>query len=420
VSVELVVDRWIQTAVERRASDIHIEPVGDEKIRVRIRQDGELHTLETVSDAPKVIARVKVMAGLDVNEHQHPLDGRIHVESGRLGFDLRVSVNPCMGGEKVVLRLVDSSRLGNKLDDIGMTPRMLERYKPLASSPNGLCLHVGPTGSGKTTSLYAAIQTLNRPEINVQTVEDPVEYVVPGITQTQVNHDLGLSFPKVLRALLRQDPNVILVGEIRDTETAEIAIEAALTGHLVFSTLHTNDAVGTVVRLIDMGIAPYSIAYALRAVVAQRFVRVLCQECKKQGPPPEEFVKLTGVNKPIFSAEGCKACGRDGYTGRVPLFELMPMSLPLRKAIYAVASPDALLGAAQKNGLITLWHDGVDKVYGGITSLEEMLRVTKGVKELPKTAGPAAARPRPPIRPAGAPPAARPQAAAAPKPRPRA
>ncbi|MEZ0230080.1 MAG: GspE/PulE family protein [Planctomycetota bacterium] len=416
MSVELVVDRWIQTAFERAASDIHIEPAGEDKLRVRIRSDGDLHVLETVSDAPRVVARVKIMAGLDVNERNVPLDGRIKFPLGRNGLDIRVSVTPCVGGEKIVLRIVDSSRLGNKLEDVGMTSRMLERYKPLVTSPNGLCLHVGPTGSGKTTSLYAAIQTLNRPEVNIQTVEDPVEYMVPGITQTQVQHELGLTFPKVLRALLRQDPNIILVGEIRDAETAEIAVEGALTGHLVFSTLHTNEAVGTIVRLIDMGIAPYSIAYALRSVVAQRFVRVVCQACKKAGPPPEEFVKLTGINKPIYHGEGCKACGKDGYQGRVPLFELMPMSLALRQAIYAAAPPDALSAVAAKNGLISLFADGVEKVFGGITSLEEMLRVTKGVKELPKSV--AVAKPRTATR--SAPPAARPAAAAAaPRPKPR-
>src|SRR5579872_497535 len=389
MSVELVVDRWIKTAFERGASDVHIEPAGEEKLRVRFRCDGALQQFETVSDAPRVLARIKVMAGLDVNERNVPLDGRIHVDGmGRAGLDIRVSIAPCMAGEKCVLRIIDNSRLGNKLDDIGMTPKMLSVYKPLVTSPNGLILHVGPTGSGKTTSLYAVVQTLNSPEVNIQTVEDPVEYSVPGITQTQVNHELGLDFPRVLRALLRQDPNVILVGEIRDAETAEIAVEAALTGHLVLSTLHTNDAVGTVVRLVDMGIAPYCIAYALRAVVAQRFTRVICQACKKQVAPPEEFVKLTGVNRPIFHAEGCKDCRKDGYSGRVPIFELMPMSLALRKAIYAQASPDVLLQVAQKNGLISLWHDGVDKVFGGITSLEEMLRVVKGTTTLPKAAAP--------------------------------
>ena len=418
MSTELVVDRWIQTAFERGASDIHVEPTGEEKIRVRLRLDGSLQLLETVSDAPKILARIKHMAGLDVNERAHPLDGRINVASigGRHGLDIRVSVTPCIGGEKAVLRLIDNSRAGKKLEDMGMTPRMLQAYKNVIASPNGLILHVGPTGSGKTTSLYSAVQSINTNEINIQTVEDPVEFQLQGITQTQVNHELGLGFPQVLRALLRQDPNVLLVGEIRDTETAEIAVEAALTGHLVFSTLHTNDAVGSVVRLVDMGLAAYSLAYAIRGVVAQRFVRVICQACRKSFAPPEAFVKLTGVtDRPIFAGEGCKECRREGYSGRVPLFELMPMSLPLRKAIYAMAVPDELQVIAQKNGLISLMQDGVDKVFGGITTLEDMLRVVKGVMSLPKTQAP------PPKKATRSvpPPAPRPAAAAAATPRPR-
>jgi type IV pilus assembly protein PilB len=423
VSVEQLVDRWIQTAFERGASDLHLEPEGEDKLRVRIRVNGDLHHLETVVGAKQALSRLKVMAGMDVNERTMPLDGRIKFAGiGRNGLDLRVSTSPCMGGEKAVLRLIDNSRMTKSLGDLGFTKKMLALYEPVIRSPNGLILHVGPTGSGKTTSLYAAIATLNRPEINIQTVEDPVEYELPGITQTQVNHEQGLTFPRVLRALLRQDPNVLLVGEIRDAETAEIATEAALTGHLVFSTLHTNDAVGTIVRLVDMGIAPYCIAYALRAVVSQRFVRRLCASCRRSVQPPEHLIKITGGNRPIYEAEGCKECLRSGYDGRVPVFEFMPMSPPLRKAIYAQASPDVLAEVAAKSGQITLWQDGLDKVFSGLTSLEEVLRTVKGVKELPKAppriAVSHAPGTKPPAPAAKRPTGAVPRPAAKPQPRP--
>ncbi|MBI3723710.1 type II/IV secretion system protein [bacterium] len=428
MSVELLVNNWIKAAYDRGASDVHLEPEGDDKLRVRMRVDGDLHHIETVPDAKKVLARVKVMASLDVNERAVPLDGRFNIAEigGRNGLDVRLSTTPCMGGEKAVLRVIDNSRLGMSLEDLGFTKKMLAIYKPLVSTPNGLLLHVGPTGCGKTTSLYAVIQTLNRPELNIQTVEDPVEYDVQGITQTQVNHELGLSFPKVLRALLRQDPNIILVGEIRDAETAEIATEAAITGHLVLSTLHTNDAVGTVVRLLDMGIAPYGIAYAIRSVVSQRFVRKLCPQCRRSAQPPEHLVKIIGANRPVYTAEGCPACKRTGFQGRAPIFELMPMTAPLRKAIYASASPDELAQVAAQSGLISLWQDGLDKALGGLTSVEEVMRVVKGVRELPKgsprpvqaTPTPRATgrgAPRPQAKPApGARPAARPPAAAKP------
>ncbi len=376
-----MVNQWIESAHERGASDIHFEPDKDDKVRVRMRVDGDLRTIEVVPDGRKVIARLKVMAGLDVNERGVPLDGRIKFSSsggGRSGLDLRLSTNPCLGGEKVVLRLIDSSKLGMTLEDLGFTKAMLAAYKPLVASPTGLLLHVGPTGSGKTTSLYAVLNTINRPEINIQTVEDPVEYDVPGITQTQVNHEAGLTFPRVLRALLRQDPDVILVGEIRDHETGEIAVEAAMTGHLVLSTLHTNDAVGTVVRLVDMGIPPYAIAYALRSVISQRFARKLCERCRRSVQPPEPVIQMTGSNRPIYKAEGCKSCSRDGYDGRTPILEFLPMTEPLKRAIYGGATPDVLGEVAARTGMISLWDDGCAKMWAGLTSFEEVLRLTKG------------------------------------------
>ena len=412
MNVEQVLNQWIQTAHERGASDIHFEPEKGDKLRVRLRVDGLLSHLETSGSGRQVLARIKVMAGLDVNERGLPQDGRIAFgdHGGASYLDMRLSTTPCLGGEKAVLRLIDNRKIGMTLEDLGFSPRMLAAYKPLITSPHGLLLHVGPTGSGKTTSLYAILKTLHRTEVNIQTVEDPVEYDVAGITQTQVDADQGLDFPRILRALLRQDPNIIMVGEIRDAETAEIATEAAMTGHLVLSTLHTNDAVGTVVRLLDMGIAPYCIAYALKAVVSQRFLRKLCTKCRRSVEPSEQVRQLTRSDRPTWEAEGCAACFRSGYKGRVPVFEFLPMSPALRHAVYTGASPDQLQAVAAKHGLTSLWQDGLEKVLAGVTSMEEVLRVVKGVRD-PKKAlrvarprvaarpGRPAAPPRPPTRP---------------------
>lgn len=405
-----MVNQWIESAYERGASDIHFEPLDkDDRLRVRMRVDGDLRGVETVGEGRKVIARLKVMAGLDVNERSVPQDGRIKFSSsggGRAQLDLRLSTTPCIGGEKAVLRLIDSSRLGLTLEDLGYTKRMLDLYRPHTQAPYGLLLHVGPTGSGKTTSLYAVLTSLNRTEVNIQTVEDPVEYDVVGITQTQVNHELGLTFPRVLRALLRQDPNVILVGEIRDAETAEIALEASMTGHLVLSTLHANEAVGAVIRLLDMGMTPYSIAYALRCVVAQRFARKLC-DCKQKIAPPEPIVRLMGGQaRPIYKAEGCKSCQRTGFSGRIPLYEFMPMTEALKKAVYSQTTPDALQAVATRAGMISMFEDGLEKVWSGLTTIEEVLRLTKGVR----TAAPSAAHRRPAPASSGTGQAARPGA----------
>ncbi len=409
-----MVNQWIESAHDRGASDVHFEPLdgAGDRLRVRMRVDGDLRGIETVGDGRKVIARLKVMAGLDVNERAVPLDGRIKFSSsggGRAQLDLRLSTAPCMGGEKAVLRLIDSSRLGLTLEDLGYTKRMLDLYRPHTQAPYGLLLHVGPTGSGKTTSLYAVLTSLNRTEINIQTVEDPVEYDVVGITQTQVNHDLGLTFPRVLRALLRQDPNVILVGEIRDAETAEIALEASMTGHLVLSTLHANEAVGALIRLLDMGMTPYSIAYALRCVIAQRFARKLC-DCKQKTAAPEPLVRLVGQNRPIYKAEGCKSCQRTGFSGRVPLYEFMPMSEPLKKAVYSDTTPDALQAVASRAGMISMFDDGLEKVWSGQTTIEEVLRLTKGLRASPQSA----AHRRPASSSSGTGPAPRPGAPARP------
>ena len=382
MSIELKVNSWIQDAYSRGASDIHFEPDKDDKVRVRFRVDGKLKTIETAEGCRSVCSRLKVMAEMDLNEKNVPLDGRIRVDrwiKNLSTLDMRISTLPCLGGEKIVCRLIDRKKLGMTLDEIGFTPKMLARYRPLVSKPHGLILHVGPTGSGKTTSLYSIVQTLKKQgDLNIQTAEDPVEYDVFGITQSAVNPDQGLTFPLVLRALLRQDPDVILVGEIRDAETGTIAVEAAMTGHLVLSTLHTNDAVGTVVRLLDMGVPPFCIAYALSCVVSQRFVRRLCTKCRRSTAPNSAEARVLGSTRPIYKAKGCSECSREGYKGRIPLFEFLPSSPALRRAVYGNVTPDSLSATADANGLVTLFEDGRDKVWLGQTSLEEVMRLTQG------------------------------------------
>ena len=382
MSVEEKVNQWISDAYERGASDVHFEPDRDDKVRVRFRVDGKLRQIETATGARAVFSRLKIMADLDVNEKNLPLDGRIRADRWikNLGtLDLRMSTLPCMGGEKIVLRLIDRKKLGMTLDELGFSTKMLTRYKPLVERPHGLILHVGPTGSGKTTSLYSVVQTLKKSgDLNIQTAEDPVEYDVFGIVQTAVNHEAGLDYARVLRALLRQDPDVILIGEIRDSETTNIAVEAAMTGHLVLSTLHTNDAVGTVVRLLDMGVPPFCISYALSCVVSQRFVRKLCQKCRRSVAPDAATQRILGSNRPIYEAQGCADCRREGYKGRIPLFEFLPSTPALRRAVYGNVTPDSLAATAQGNGLVSLFEDGRDKIWLGQTSLKEVMSVTKG------------------------------------------
>lgn len=391
MSTELKVNQWIQDAYARGASDIHFEPDKDDKVRVRFRVDGKLRVVATAEGCRAVCSRLKVMADMDLNEKNVPLDGRIRVDrwiKNLNTLDMRVSTLPCLGGEKIVCRLIDRKKLGLTLDEIGFTPKMLGRYRPLVTKPHGLILHVGPTGSGKTTSLYSIVQTLKKQgDLNIQTAEDPVEYDVFGITQSAVNPDQGLTFPLVLRALLRQDPDVILVGEIRDAETGTIAVEAAMTGHLVLSTLHTNDAVGTVVRLLDMGVPPFCIAYALSCVVSQRFVRRLCTKCRRSATPDAAAQKILGSSRPIYQAKGCSECNREGYKGRIPLFEFLPSTPALRRAVYGNVTPDSLSATAENNGLVTLFEDGRDKVWLGQTSLSEVMRLTKGQGAKKRPAG---------------------------------
>ncbi len=378
----------IKDAVEKGASDIHVE-VYEKKLRVRYRIDGILYEQPEPPYSLKngIISRIKVISHLRLDEKRVPQDGRIKTKikltDGRLKeIDMRVSTLPTIHGEKVVMRILDKESLRLDLTQLGFEPISLERFMNAIKKPWGIILVTGPTGSGKTNTLYSAISNLNTPEVNIMTAEDPVEFNLYGINQVNINEDAGLNFPMALRAFLRQDPNIILVGEIRDYETADIAIKAALTGHLVLSTLHTNDAPSTITRLINMGIEPYLVASSLLLVVAQRLVRRLCQRCKVKknmspqalidiGFKPEEVKSLK-----IYGPKGCSHCNSTGYKGRIGLFEVMEINEELRELIIAGASTSELRRRAIELGMLTLRRSGLEKVKSGITSVEEVLRET--------------------------------------------
>ena len=377
-----VVNGLLQEGLARRASDIHIEAAA-KLVRVRFRVDGMLHDGATHAKSVEaaIVARVKIMAQLDITETRLPQDGHIRFTYGGRDIDVRVSTLPTVHGEKIVMRLLDSSKSLRKLVDLGIDGPVLQRFSESISSPNGLILVTGPTGSGKTTTLYAALTELNRPDRNIVTLEDPVEYVIDRINQMEAFAKIGLSFATGLRAILRQDPNVILVGEIRDRETAEIALQASITGHLVFSTLHTNDAVASVHRLFNMNVEPFMIAAALRGVLAQRLLRRLCDRCK--APRPLNAVEadelgLAGVPGGGFhEPRGCDACFKTGYLGRIPIHEWMSVTRTVRELIVRKASLDELRAAANQEGLKSMRQAAIDKAALGETSIEEVLRVTR-------------------------------------------
>jgi general secretion pathway protein E len=371
-------------AVKERASDIHIEPFQKE-LKVRYRIDGILYHRLT---PPKryqaaIISRLKVMAKLDIAEKRLPQDGRIPIKIADKDIDIRVSVIPTTFGERVVLRLLDKSSVHFGIEEIGLSEPQLEVMEELIQRPNGILLVTGPTGSGKTTTLYAALSRINSPDKNIITIEDPVEYQLWGIGQIQVNPKIGLTFAQGLRSVLRHDPDVILVGEVRDVETAEIAIQAAMTGHLVFSTLHTNDAASAVTRLIDMGIEPFRIASVVRAIWAQRLVRVLCSECKEGYIPEAEALRGAGISSShpgaptVYRGKGCPACSGTGYRGRTGIYEILIVSDPIRKLIMRKADSTTIARKALEEGMKTLAEDGARKVMEGVTSLEELVRVSQ-------------------------------------------
>jgi general secretion pathway protein E len=371
-------------AVKERASDIHIEPFQKE-LKVRYRIDGILYQR---LDPPKryqsaMVSRLKVMAKLDIAEKRLPQDGRIPIKIADKDIDIRVSIIPTTFGERVVLRLLDKQSLLLGMGEIGLSPDKHQTLQDLISRSNGILLVTGPTGSGKTTTLYAALSQINSPDKNIITIEDPVEYQLLGIGQIQVNPKIGLTFAHGLRSVLRHDPDVILVGEIRDAETAEIAIQAALTGHLVFSTLHTNNAASAATRLVDMEIEPFLVASVVRAIVAQRLIRVICSECKEGYVPEPEMLKEVGITPEqlkggkVYRGKGCPACSGTGYRGRTGIYEILLVSETIRQLIMKKADSVSIGRQAVEEGMKTLREDGARKIIEGITALEEVLRVTQ-------------------------------------------
>jgi type II secretory ATPase GspE/PulE/Tfp pilus assembly ATPase PilB-like protein len=328
-----------------------------------------------------LISRIKILANMDIAERRLPQDGHIHLRTSGKDFDLRVSTLPTVLGEKVVLRILDPSRTRITLPQLGFAEQLLSTWENLITKPYGLILVTGPTGSGKTTTLYTSLARINTPERNIVSVEDPVEYQVPRVNQVQVNPKVGLTFANGLRTILRQDPDVILIGEIRDRETAEIAIQASMTGHLVLSTVHTNDAPSAVTRLVDMGVEPFLIASSLIGVLAQRLVRVVCGRCKEPYTPPAEALRHLGIASPngtpvhLYRGKGCDACRQTGYRGRIGVFELMMVNEGLRKLVLGGQAADRMREHAQENGMRTLRQHGIERVLEGTTTMEEMLRV---------------------------------------------
>jgi type IV pilus assembly protein PilB len=378
------VQLMIADAIKMRASDIHVEPMED-RVRVRFRVDG---VCQEVNAAPKrlqgsLIQRVKIMADMDISEKRKPQDGRIKINAAGRDLDIRASALPSIHGESIVMRLLDKQAGLLHLEDMGFHPADYKRFRTIIKRPNGIVLVTGPTGSGKTTTLYAALSELNRPDVKIITAENPVEYNLSGINQAQVRAQIGMTFSRILRAMLRQAPNIILVGEIRDKETAEIAIQAALTGHLVFSTLHTNDAPGALARLLDIGIKPFLVASAVQAIMGQRLIRMLCPKCKEPNNNPDP-VMLSALDikpeqlrgKQIYRPVGCDGCRNTGYKGRKGIFELLEMDGVMRDMVFKKESHQKLKDHARLRGMVTLLEDGVRKVLDGLTSLDEVVAIT--------------------------------------------
>jgi type IV pilus assembly protein PilB len=388
-----IVDVILNNAIEANASDIHIEP-SENDVRVRYRIDGILHTSLRLprNVLPAIISRIKILSNLKIDEQRLPQDGRFHVDSEHKSVDLRVSTLPLMYGEKVVMRILDKTTSVPTLEQLGLRGKALAYVQENIKKTHGIFLITGPTGSGKSTTLYSILSILNTTLVNIVTLEDPVEYFIQGVNQSQVNPDIGLTFASGLRSILRQDPNIVMVGEVRDEETAELAVHAALTGHLVFSTLHTNNSVGAMPRLINMGIEPFLLSASVNVVAAQRLVRKLCQDCKQEIPvspvlQQEMTVQLQGVPQDylegidpkklvMWGPKGCEKCGHIGYRGRFGIFEILPMLPELQELIFAKAPSYKIYEAALKLGIINMKQDGILKVLRGETSFEEIVRVT--------------------------------------------
>ena len=370
----------IQEAVSLRASDIHIEPFMD-RVRVRYRVDGILAERDACPrrlQAP-MTSRLKIMANIDISEKRRPQDGRIKMTIQGKHYDLRVSMLPTVHGQSTVMRILDRGNIQMNIRDMGFAEDDYAKFQQIIKRPNGIFLVTGPTGSGKTTTLYAVLNELNRPDRKIITAEDPVEYYLPGINQVEVKHQIGLTFARVIRAMLRQAPNIILVGEIRDKETAEIAVQASLTGHLVFSTLHTNDAPSAITRLGDIGVQPFLIASSVIAIMAQRLVRVNCPKCKEPHMPPKEEIVAAGITAEQLSkatfmrGRGCSHCRQSGYRGRIGIYEMMKMTSKIREATFAQEPAQNIRREARRGGMRNLLEDGIGKALKGVTTLEEVL-----------------------------------------------
>jgi type IV pilus assembly protein PilB len=370
-------------AIQDRASDIHFEPFEDE-FKVRYRVDGALYEM---APPPKhlalpVISRIKVMSNLNIAERRLPQDGRIQLNVGGRQVDLRVSTLPTQHGESVVLRVLDRTVVNLEIENLGLPAEIYEKLKELVKIPNGIIIVTGPTGSGKTTTLYSCLKRINTIDLKLLTSEDPVEYDIEGIMQVPINDGIGLTFARALRAFLRQDPDVIMVGEMRDLETAQISIQASLTGHLVFTTLHTNDAPGAVTRMIDMGVEPFLISSTLEAILAQRLVRTICKKCRVAYEPPESVLSELGLTKddtqgrPFYYGKGCMECNETGYKGRKGLFELLVVTEPIRELINMRAPSGVIRGRALELGMRTLREDGIRSILDGVTTVEEILKYT--------------------------------------------
>ena len=381
-----LVQLMITEAVQLRASDIHVEPF-EERVRIRYRIDGVL----VERDSPPrrllgaLLSRIKILAKMDIAERRRTQDGRIKITAGGKELDLRVSMLPTSHGQSCVMRLLDKDNIKIGVRQLGLSDGDFRKFRNIIRRPNGILLVTGPTGSGKTTTLYAALNELNRPDRKIITAEDPVEYYLPGINQVEVRHSIGLDFALIIRAMLRQAPNVILVGEMRDHETASMGIQASLTGHLVFSTLHTNDAPGAITRMVDMGVPAYLVAGSVIGILAQRLVRVVCTKCKQPFTPSEGQLEAAGITPEqaatatFMKGMGCSHCGKSGYRGRLGIFEFMTMTSKVREMAMAGASTEEIRDAAVKQGMTTLYDDGILKATQGVTTLEEVFKVSKKV-----------------------------------------
>ncbi|MBU0675390.1 MAG: Flp pilus assembly complex ATPase component TadA [Proteobacteria bacterium] len=385
LAVSAVNDLLLQ-AVRQEASDIHLEPT-ELGLRARFRVDGIMRLIKEFPQdlQPSIVSRIKVMSQLDIGEKRKPQDGRFEAPVSGKSFDVRVSTLPTNYGEKIVMRLLDKSKVKIELTELGLTPEQQTIFEKHLAYPHEIILVTGPTGSGKTTTLYAALNRINSIQKNIITVEDPIEYELAGVNQVQVNPKAQLSFASALRSILRQDPDIIMIGEIRDVETAEIAIQAALTGHLVLSTLHTNDACGAISRLIDMSIPPFLIASALGTVIAQRLVRVLCTDCRESFNPPAKVQEDLGLEYSeqliLHRSKGCPKCDNSGYKGRIAIYEILPITNAIQALIMVKASSHELFRQAIKEGFTSLHTSGIEKLLAGVTSIDEVMRVTMDARE---------------------------------------